>query len=223
MSCKLFTGGGGEEPKAAPMVWNVVRSAAATLDANLFTPPKSADSAGQDELKARLAAMEQRVREAREAGRVEGEAQGRRAAQGEVDGMLQKLASGIREVSDLRSRLRNEAEADLVRLAIAIARKIVGRELNTDPEAITGLVKAALEKVRTQEVLRVRVHPDHSGRISECLTRYGAPQAEVVPDAASERGGVIFETSRGNFDASVETQLREIERGLTDRFRGQSR
>ena len=31
-----------------------------------------------------------------------------------------------------------------------------------------------------------------------------------------ERGGVIVETSRGNLDAAIESQLKEIERGLTD-------
>jgi flagellar biosynthesis/type III secretory pathway protein FliH len=43
----------------------------------------------------------------------------------------------------------------------------------------------------------------------------------VSADPAQERGGVIFETSRGKLDVSIGTQLREIERGLTDRLRGQ--
>jgi flagellar biosynthesis/type III secretory pathway protein FliH len=30
---------------------------------------------------------------------------------------------------------------------------------------------------------------------------------------------VIFETDRGNLDASLESQLKEIERGLADRLR----
>jgi len=31
---------------------------------------------------------------------------------------------------------------------------------------------------------------------------------------------VVFETQRGSLDASVETQLQEIGRGLADRLRG---
>jgi flagellar assembly protein FliH len=42
---------------------------------------------------------------------------------------------------------------------------------------------------------------------------------ELVPDASLERGAAIFETTRGNLDASIETQLREIERGFTDLVR----
>lgn len=212
MSCKLFQGGSAGEPECTPLPWKVASSP------GVRTPRTAAPLSPEDS-----PAIEQRLKEAREAGRAEGEAQARRAAQAEVEGVLQKLAAGLHEISQLRPRLRAEAEADLVRLAIAIARKIVGRELNADPEAITGLVKAALEKMRAQEIIRVRVHPDHSRRISECLARFGASQVEIAADPAADRGAVIFETSRGNFDASVETQLREIERGLTDRFRGQLR
>jgi len=42
---------------------------------------------------------------------------------------------------------------------------------------------------------------------------------EVVPEPRLERGAAIFETSRGSLDASVETQLDEIQRGLIDRIR----
>lgn len=212
MACKLFQGGSSDTPECLPLPWNVVSGSASRS-------PRATTTGSPEDLRI----IEQRMREAREAGRVEGEAQSRKSALAEVDGILQKLAGAIHETSQLRPRLRAEAEADLVRLALAIARKIVGRELNTDPETLTGLVKAALEKVRTQEILRVRLHPDYGTRIRECLSRFGASQVEIVADANADRGTVVFETSRGNFDASVETQLREIERGLTDRFKGQPR
>ena len=42
------------------------------------------------------------------------------------------------------------------------------------------------------------------------------PGLEVVSDGALTPGSAIFETSRGELDASVDTQLAEIDRGLTD-------
>jgi flagellar biosynthesis/type III secretory pathway protein FliH len=39
-----------------------------------------------------------------------------------------------------------------------------------------------------------------------------------VGDVAQSRGGAVFEISRGALDASVDTQLREIERGLADQL-----
>jgi flagellar biosynthesis/type III secretory pathway protein FliH len=44
----------------------------------------------------------------------------------------------------------------------------------------------------------------------------------VLADPSRELGTVIFETQRGNLDASVESQLQEIERGLADRLRRHS-
>jgi flagellar assembly protein FliH len=42
---------------------------------------------------------------------------------------------------------------------------------------------------------------------------------EVVADSSRSPGDVIFETERGYLDASVDSQLQEIERGLADRLR----
>ena len=56
-----------------------------------------------------------------------------------------------------------------MRLAVAIARRVVRRELTIDPQAITGLVKAALEQLSAGERIRVRVHPEarsHGAQLS---------------------------------------------------------
>jgi flagellar assembly protein FliH len=109
----------------------------------------------------------------------------------------------------------------LVRLAVAIARRVVRRELTIDPQAITGLVKAALEQISAGERIRVRVHPQDEAAVRSCLAAAGrAASVEVAGDAALERGSAILEAERGDLDASANTQLAEIERGLTDRFRG---
>jgi flagellar assembly protein FliH len=176
----------------------------------------------QEDLQAKIATLEQRIEQARSAGRAEGEAQARQSGHAELQAVLQKLAASIYEAGELRARLRGQAESDLVRLAIAIARKVIGREVNTDPETIAGVVKASLERLRIQEVLRVRLHPDHKAIVVDYLARLGASHVEVHGRPALGRGAVVFETTRGNLDASVETQLREIERGLTDRFRGRA-
>lgn len=220
MSSKLITG----ETAAVfePMPWKITGSGISRKTAAPSgAAPKALATTGRDlgpALDTDLAKLEQDIDQARAAARAEGEAFGRQQAQAELQPVLQKLAAAIQESADLRGRLRAQAESDLVRLSLAIAKKILGREINMDPEAITGVVKACLEKMRMQEVLRVRLHPEHRQRVTECLARLGATHVEVLGDPTCERGAVLFETSRGNLDASVDTQLREIERGLTDRF-----
>jgi len=216
------------EGAAQPMMWQRVGPTAASEAAVYGRVPQQPPSADETaRLKAelvlaqgRIQEMDQRVREAREQGRREGESSARQALQAEHQAMLQKLATAIKETVDLRPRLRLQAESDLVRLAVAIARRILHREMNADPDAIGALVRVGLEKLRLQEVTRVCVHTDHHQALKGLLAQSsGASHIEIAVDPTQERGTVIFETSRGNLDLSLETQLREIERGLTDRFR----
>ena len=101
--------------------------------------------------------------------------------------------------------------------------RVVRRELSANPDALRGLVMAALEKLQGQEISRVKVHPSHVSMVKSCLQQaLSGGQVEVLPDPSREPGSVIFETTRGNLDASVDSQLQEIERGLTDRLRTQS-
>jgi flagellar assembly protein FliH len=174
-----------------------------------------------------LAAMEaqyqQKVRDAHAAGVLEGATAGRNRAAAEFQPVLERLARSIQEIANLRARLRREAEADVVQLALAIARRVLRRELAIDPDALHGLAMAALEKLQGQEISRVKVHPSQVAAVTACLRQaLSGGQVEVLADPAREPGSVLFETTRGNLDASVDSQLQEIERGLADRLRKQS-
>jgi flagellar assembly protein FliH len=199
-----------------------VPPAAQTVQYNLPPETNAVEETLSRQFEARLSALdaqaERRAQEARMAGRREGEAQGRAAALAELQPLFQKLATAIQTASELRAGLRTQAEGDLVRLALAIARRIVNRELSADPDAITGLVRVALEKVRLQEVMRVRMHPDHIEPIRAALAKIGGAKVELAADPVLERGGITFETTQGLLDLSTDTQFREIERGLTDRL-----
>ncbi len=167
--------------------------------------------------------MEQRVREAHAAGLREGEAAGRSRAVAEVQPVIERLSRSIDEIGQLRGKLRREAEADTIKLAMAIARRVLRREVAVDPEALHGLVLGALERLQSQEISRVRVHPSHAGAVSEQLRNRGnGGNVEVIADGSREPGSIVFETRRGNLDASVESQLQEIERGLADCLRRQT-
>lgn len=166
------------------------------------------------------AAWQARVHEAAAAARREGEAAARDQYAAELKAISDRAARSLEEIAGLRRRLRREAEADLIRLALAIARRVLYRELAVDPDALRGVVLAALEKVQLQEISRVRVHPELAAMLATSLQRLAAAHIpEIVADPSRERGDLIFETSRGNLDASVETQLQEIENGLADQLR----
>ena len=207
------------EAKVAPAVWRNQAPCGAVPAASprrKFEAEGDTRKAHSEELNA---AIELRVRQAYESGFLEGEAAARQSAESQVREAVEKLAATVVEVAATRSDVMRRAEADMVRLSVEIARRILHRELSLDTSAMEALIRAALEKLRSQEVYRVRVHPDQEQLVRTCLQQTGRnSDIEVVSDASQPRGGAVFEISRGSLDASVETQLLEIENGLADRL-----
>jgi flagellar assembly protein FliH len=206
-----------------PMRWTPVGSSASVYTSSQAGLPSSPEH-GSRQLQARLQQLEterdQIAQAAYAKGRQEAELSARQQISIEISAVSATLARSIDEITGMRQRFRHEAEEDVVALAIAIARRVLHRELTTSPDALLGIAKAALEKIDLREVHRVRMHPDSAPLLQENLEKIGLPRrVEVIADPGLERGGVLLETTRGTLDASVETQLAEIERGFADLVR----
>jgi flagellar assembly protein FliH len=158
-------------------------------------------------------------REGFQRGFAEGTATGKQQAMGEMQPVIDRMGRTLGELSTLRSRIHKDAERDLLKLSITIARRILHRELTIDPESVEGLIKVALEKLQSRDLNRVRVHPGQAAAIRASLDRFSNSQKiELVADASLQIGDVLFETAHGTLDASLESQLKEIDRGFADRL-----
>src|SRR5581483_7318428 len=144
MSSKIFPPDGAAS--AGPVLWRRVNTeVSGAREAPAEPDIDQLRAAWQEE-------CDRLVRQARASGFAEGEAAGRSQASSELQPVLQRLARSIDEMSHLRARLRREAEGDMVRLALAIARRVLRREMAIDPDAMHGLVLGALEKLQSQEI-----------------------------------------------------------------------
>jgi flagellar assembly protein FliH len=149
----------------------------------------------------------------------EGLAAGRQQAEELFRPAVQGLAETLVSLARLRESIREETMQDLVHLAVSIAARVIHREVAVDPDALGGLIQAAFSKLQSREINRVRMHPTLEPLVRKLLEQAGAPKNLVlVPDPSLKPAEVFFETSQGILDASVETQLREIERGLIDKL-----
>ncbi len=212
MSSKLHRGGIAAEPMAWQRVSPLETLASEGEPGSYLASPGSLVSAhpSEDDVEARIQAAHQH-------GYDEGQAAGRRMFSEQLEGMQAKLARTIEEISSLKQRYRREAEQDVVSLALAVARRILHRELTVEPEALLGVVKAALDKIDAREVHQVRVAPADATMVREFFEKMGLPKRiEVLADSSLEPGSAVLESNRGALDASVDAQLNEIERGFTD-------
>lgn len=198
----------------SPIEWRPAGTATAQHQSARPAHAAKASEANTLELRAEA---EAHARDAYNQGLAAGEAAAQQRAQQKLEPVLHGLNAMIAELAGLRKRVRAEAEDDAVKLAMAIARRVLYREIATDPEAILGLVKAAFGKLNARETHRLRVSPSDVAAIQAHRDRLQLPPGlEITGDGSLNPGSAIFETSRGELDASADTQLAEIDRGLTD-------
>ncbi len=187
-------------------------------------PPslQQANAPDASALTRRISQLEQALAETEAAayarGRREAEAAAQQRFSAAMHSTAERLAQAVNEMAELRPRLCKEAESDLLRLAIAIAQRILHRELNIDPTALHALVRISLDRLGRQDQIRARVSPSLADSVRGVLAKHSSRPIEVIADQTLEAGGLIFETARGQLDASIHSQLNEIERGLIDRL-----
>lgn len=203
---------GAPESRADAMLWRERGRAAQTSTAN--GPAHRAPAVAQS---LDAAAAEQIRAAAYQQGVAAGDAAATQRAQAKLDPVLASFNAIIADLAKTRKSLRAEAESAAVALALQVARRVLHREISADPEAILGLVKAAFDKCDARATQRLRVSPEDAEAIRDHRARLNFPEGlEITPDRNLARGSAIFETSQGDLDASVGTQLDEIQRGLAD-------
>jgi len=159
-----------------------------------------------------------RQEQARALGRQEGEAKVRAAFDEQLERERKELGEAIAAFHRERAGYYQRVEGEIVQLALAIARKVLHREAQLDPLLLAGIAHIALDKIEAGTEVVVRVHPHQAAEWQQYFARHSTPQdvPEIVADAALDPGRCILQTRLGTAELGLETQLKEIERGLFD-------
>ena len=160
------------------------------------------------------AAAETAKREAFEAGRQQGEQQ----ARGELAPVIERMNASIAEVIGMRPELRRRAEKDAVELSLQIARRVLHRELSIDNNALNALARVVFDRLGRTESWQLTIHPKFAEAIRGALPAGSGDKVRIEADPSCQPGTLIVRSAEGVIDGSVDSQLAEIDRGLTDRL-----
>jgi flagellar assembly protein FliH len=166
-----------------------------------------------------------------DAARAQAEQQGRQAAVQAAERVLDEkvgqhmktllpaISQAIQRLEAARHDWLRHWEANAVRLAEAMAERLVRRELAQHPEITLDLVKEALSLAAGSPQLRLRLNPkDHhalAGQVQRLAKEFQrlAP-VEIVADPAVSAGGCRLETQFGVIDQQFEAQLARLREEL---------
>jgi flagellar assembly protein FliH len=154
-------------------------------------------------------------KQAFEQGYAEGERIGKQMGERMVATAVQRYDRSVHELGALHQSLREAMEKEAVRLAVAVAKKIVQREVSTDPDLIAALVSVALKRVQGQTGVTVRVSSQDHSRLAKSLHTLNASIA-VTEDTSVERGDFVLDSLQTHVDGRISSQIETIARLLLD-------
>ncbi len=159
-----------------------------------------------------------------ESGFRQGEKTGMEMAEKKIESLMSRYADAVLEIGKVKAGLYSQVEREVVKLAVEIAKKIVCREIQADPDIIQALVRVALGHVAEKSAVTVHLHPTDYNFVLEHrseLSPGGESGCEVVllADKSIERGGCLVETECGEIDARIEERFREVERGFFEEMK----
>ena len=179
-------------------------------DQELFQQLLSAESRNAEE-RGQSKGMEMGLHQGRE--------EALRQFQGERERLVNQAAVLMESFSSARESYLHQLEQEAVKLALAIAARILRREALMDPLLLTGAVRAALSQLAVTTSVRLRVPAQDQTMWEETLARMPglALRPQVLGDPRMELGDCEMETELGSADLGLWSQLKTIERGFFER------
>ena len=114
-----------------------------------------------------------------------------------------------------RERWLTEWEGTAVRLAAAIAERLIKHRIELNPDLAREMIRSALQLAVGSPQIQLRLNADdaallggHAAEVVRALAACG--DAQIIPDAGLTRGSCVVQTQHGTIDARLETLLERI-------------
>lgn len=156
------------------------------------------------------------IEAARRAARVESRQEWKEELEERVATERARVARVCDEFEKERARYFSDVESEVVKLALAIAARVLHREASLDPLFLTAAVRVVLEKVADQSTMQLRVPAEELARWREVMSIEAESRLQFIGEEWMSAGECVLETSVGRVELGVKAQLEEIEKGFFD-------
>lgn len=165
--------------------------------------------------------FKKQITELKEKAYQEGYEAGYASGRAEVERLIKRLHTIIEGAIDKRDKIISDAEEQIIRIILLIARKVVKAISEEQKEVVIENIKAALEKIKgkTEVVIRVNTEDlematEHKDELMQMFEQL--KHVVILEDTRVDKGGCIIETDFGSVDARIATQLNEIEEKIRE-------
>ncbi|WP_162297825.1 flagellar assembly protein FliH [Halalkalibacillus sediminis] len=171
--------------------------------------------------------IEQKLNDASQEGYEKGFQKGMNEAETTYENLLQEANDLVDETKTFYFEKLSGAEEDILKLALNSANKIVQQRLEEDESSFVEIIKHAVQEVMNHSEISVYVNPDsyqfvlkHQDSIEQIIPGHG--KLWIYPKRDLPEYGCLIESPYGTIDASVDTQLKELEKQLNNLLKGEA-
>lgn len=134
---------------------------------------------------------------------------------------LQNSQALLQEAYKIKEEIIQEAEEEIIQLSLIIAKKIINREIELDPNLISEITREILKNTKEIEDVSIFVNPDYYiylFNVRDDLSKglNGRVKLSIYPDPSIESAGVVIKTSLETIDSKIDTQLEEVKKILLE-------
>jgi flagellar assembly protein FliH len=127
------------------------------------------------------------------------------------------IVAAVKEFGTQRDDYFARVESEVVQLSLSIAAKILHREAQVDPMLVATLVRIAIEKMREESSVAIRVSVGRASAWKQYFAALpNAARVEVIEDAQLNDQDCLLVTELGSANFGLDTQLKEVEQGFFD-------
>jgi flagellar biosynthesis/type III secretory pathway protein FliH len=129
-----------------------------------------------------------------------------------MEAAIAGLERAIEEFAVLRTRTLDETEEQIVVLAAAIARRVIGREMTIDPGLMLALAAEGIDALGERDRIVVRIGGFEESHLPAMLERLRrrAPRCEIALDPSLGPGECVVESELGQVDESIDARLANV-------------
>lgn len=127
-----------------------------------------------------------------------------------------KVMLSCEEFGKERARYFADVETEVVKLALAIAARVLHREVKLDPLLLCAAVRVALEKIEDNSTMQLRVPSAEIEKWRDAMGVESEARVQLIGDERLGPGECVLDTNVGKVDLGVGAQLEEIEKGFFD-------
>lgn len=146
----------------------------------------------------------------------DGYGKGKQTGLQETIAALNMMNEVVDQLKNYHVQILNDSQKDIVKMAMAVAEKVLHSEIRMNPDAVLSVVKNALNKVNFKKEFTIHVNPldlevikGAGDQIRAMLDNCESLKFKVSPQV--EPGGCVVQTESGSVDARVDRQFEEIQ------------